>query len=298
MTKAAGPRKTILLTGGTGFLGSNLLKRLIGTHSFIVIKRSFSNVGRIQEMLPLLRTYDTDRVAIQRVFSENKIDLIIHCATNYGRKSVSLTEMTEANLILPLQLIQEAQAHGVSAFINTDTILDKRVSAYSLSKSQFVDWMRQASDSFVCVNVALEHFYGPLDDRSKFVTKVVTDLLSGVERIDLTPGQQRRDFIYIDDVVTAFEKVIEFTSSAEKAFYHFEVGTGRTVGIEEFVRMAKELVGNTETNLRFGAVPYRKNEVMESHVDISALLKLGWKPLTEVHDGLKKMIQLERKAIQ
>lgn len=292
--KTGGVKKTILLTGGTGFLGSNLLRGLLGTHSVILLKRSFSDVRRIRDLMPQVRAYDADRDAFPRVFAENRVDLVIHCATNYGRRSVSVTEMTEANLILPLRLIQEAKAHGVSAFINTDTILDKRVNAYSLSKSQFVDWMRQFSESMVCVNIALEHFYGPFDDRSKFVTKVVSDLIEGVGHIDLTPGKQRRDFIFIDDVVTAFHKVIDFSFSAAKSFYHFEVGTGRSIAIGDFVRMAKELTGNSSTELRFGAIPYRRNEIMESRVDVAELVRLGWRPRTSIREGLRKLIESER----
>lgn len=289
-------KKTILLTGGTGFLGSCLLRELIGTFSIVLLKRTSSDVSRIAGLMPSLRAYDIDREVFRRVFSENRIDLIIHCATNYGRRAVPVTEITDANLILPLRLIQEAKAHGVSAFINTDTILDKRINAYSLSKSQFVDWMRQFSESLVCANVALEHFYGPFDDRSKFVTKVVSDLLDGVSHIDLTPGLQKRDFIYIDDVVAAFRRVIDFAFGAERAFFHFEVGTGKTISIGEFVRMAKRLSGNSTTELRFGTIPYRKNEVMESRVNISALLKLGWRPRVSVREGLGKLIRMERGA--
>ena len=287
----------ILLTGGTGFLGSNLLARLVGKHSVIVLKRSFSDTGRIKHLLKKVRTYDIDRVPVKEVFDANKIDLVIHCATNYGRSSVPFTEITGANLILPLHLIQESREHGVAAFINTDTILDKGVSAYSLSKSQFVDWMKQFAESLICIDMALEHFYGPFDDRSKFVAKIILDLLNRVERIELTPGRQKRDFIYIEDIVSAFERVIDFTRSAAKSFYRFEVGTAQTIEIRDFVQMAKTLAGNTTTHLDFGALPYRGNEVMESRVDISALLALGWKPQTPLQKGLKETIQLEEKAL-
>ena len=52
----------------------------------------------------------------------------------------------------------------------------------------------------LCINIGLEHFYGPNDDDSKFVSYIIHNLLNEVEKIDLTKGKQKRYFIYIDDV--------------------------------------------------------------------------------------------------
>jgi nucleoside-diphosphate-sugar epimerase len=290
--------KTILLTGGTGFLGSNLLKRLVGDgYRVVALKRSFSKLVRLESVLGDVRFYNLDDVPLARVFEENPINLVVHCATNYGRRDISPTEIIEANLVLPLHLLQLAEARGCAGFINTDTILDKRVNHYSLSKKQFLDWLPMFSQKFFCANVALEHFYGPFDDRSKFVTRIILDLLDEVESIELTPGEQKRDFIFIDDVVEAFVKVIEFAAGAEHDIYRFEVGSNRTSTIREFVHLTKDLVGNRTTHLAFGALPYRENEVMESNVDITELALLGWRPQVELRDGLARTIELERNRL-
>lgn len=88
----------------------------------------------------------------------------------------------------PCNYWQYGKKHGIRAFINSDTILDKQVNHYSLSKRQFVDWLEHFRTDVTCVNVALEHFYGPGDDPSKFVMWVIRQLLAGTPRIDLTPG--------------------------------------------------------------------------------------------------------------
>ncbi|TRZ47706.1 NAD(P)-dependent oxidoreductase [bacterium] len=292
-------QKTILLTGGTGFLGSALLHRFVQDgYSVVLLKRSFSSVQRIKAVLPDIRPYDIDRVQLAQIFTENKIDMIIHCATNYGRRFVPPSEIIQANLMLPLHLLQLADTHQVGTFINSDTILDKGVNYYSLSKSQFVDWLRLFSQSILCANVTLEHFYGPFDDRSKFVTNILMQLLEQVEAIDLTLGTQRRDFIYIDDVVDAFCRVMEFCDHGGAGFFHFEVGTTQTISVRDFVELARELTGNIVTRLNFGALPFRANEVMESRVDVSALTRLGWTAKTDLRMGLQKTIQIEKGKIE
>lgn len=290
--------KTILLTGATGFLGSNLLPRLLREgFDVVVLKRSFSNVARIVDLLPQVSAFDIDRIPLQRVFEERRVHVIVHCATNYGRRAVQPTVITEANLTLPLHLLQLAAPHGVRGFVNSDTILDKRINNYSLSKSHFVDWMRLLSHEMTCVNAALEHFYGPHDDRTKFATYIVTSLLDAVTRIELTPGQQRRDFVHVDDVVDAFLCIIRFALEAPRGFHRFDIGTGTSIPIREFVETAREVVGNTTTVLDFGALPYREGEVMESTADIAPLRARGWKPRVALRDGLARMVEAERRGL-
>lgn len=57
--------------------------------------------------------------------------------------------------------------------------------------------------------------------------------------------------------------------------------------------MLKELMHNSKTILNFGAIPYRKNEVLSYEVDTSGLRLLGWKPEVPVREGLKKIIEIE-----
>jgi nucleoside-diphosphate-sugar epimerase len=290
--------KTILLTGGTGFLGSHLAKRLVYEgFDVIIIKRSTSKLSPLESIINQVRFYGLDSIDIEKIFQENVIDIIIHCATNYGRFAVPPTDIIQANLFLPLKILQIAENYPVKTFINTDTILDKRVSYYSLSKKHFLDWLYLFSQKMVCISVALEHFYGPFDDRSKFVSKIILDLLHEVDFIDLTLGEQKRDFIYIDDVVEAFMTLVNFSFDVPNNLYRYEIGTGKNIEIREFVQTVKTMTGNKVTRLNFGMLPYRENEIMESHVDISMLSRLGWQPQISLVEGLKYTIDQERSSI-
>ncbi|HTG80932.1 MAG TPA: NAD-dependent epimerase/dehydratase family protein, partial [Geobacteraceae bacterium] len=175
-------RRTILLTGSTGFLGSNLLRRLLqGGCTVVITTRTASDFWRIDDLRPMVTEFNIETNDLSEVFRRHAIDTIVHCATNYGRKEINDLLLLNANLVLPLTLLQLGAEHNVRRFINTDTVLDKRTSSYSLSKHQFKEWLKVYADRMTGINVALEHFYGPFDDESKFVTFIIRSLIKGVE---------------------------------------------------------------------------------------------------------------------
>jgi CDP-paratose synthetase len=287
--------KNILMTGATGFLGSNLLKKLIHeNYNIIVLKRSFSNTSRIRDSVHKIKCYNIDEINPEDIFIENKIDIILHCATNYGRREIAPSSLIQANLTMPLQLLELGKKKRVSCFINTDTILDKRVSHYSLSKSQFREWLELYARELICINVALEHFYGPYDDDSKFVPYIINSILNKTKKIDLTQGKQKRDFIYIDDVVSAFVMLIKNIGKFKKGFLNYEIGTGKSVEIQKLVRLVKKIAENNNTILNFGALPYRENEIMNSRANITEICKLKWKPEFTLEEGLRRTISIEK----
>ena len=296
---------TFAVTGATGYLGSHLTRRLhqMG-HKVIVLKRSGSNTARIAGILPDLTSYDIDVHPLDAIFNERRITCILHCATEYGRKAVSKASIIEANLVLPLRLLEAAIEHGTPFFVNADTVLDKRVNAYSLSKHQFRDWLAAQSTSICGINVALAHFYGPGDDATKFVGDMVRRLIAGDTRIALTPGEQLRDFVYIDDIVEAFVMILEHhmaplprsvaTGSLADSLYLYEIGSGQAVSIRQFMTTLRQIVGREDVVLDFGAIPYRPNEVMCSRARMEPLRTLGWRPRVSLAEGLLRTVSSER----
>jgi nucleoside-diphosphate-sugar epimerase len=196
-------------------------------------------------------------------------------------------------------LVSIASQFGLRTFINIDTVLPKAVSPYSLSKAQFREWLTSFFHrKLCCVNFALEHFYGPDDERSKFVTWIIYSMLNNVPQLDLTAGEQKRDFIYIDDVVTAFEAVFRKSVTLANGFYSYEVGSGRNIAVSDLVRLIKSEVGNTATELNFGAVPYRTNEEMLSQVNLRNMNSLGWAPNVTLETGIRNVIDFEKRKLK
>lgn len=286
------------MTGATGFLGSKLLERLIeqlDIYTVTVIKRSFSDIRRISHLK--FEYLDIDKIQFSDLFKEKKYDAIIHCATNYGRNHEKSSEIIESNLVLPLKLLEQGASHGVKMFINTDTILDKNVSDYSLSKKHFRNWLEKFSDRINCINLSLEHFYGPGDNDSKFVTDIIRKLLKKVPALELTKGNQTRDFIYIDDVVDAIMLLLVQNQHNSTGYSDYDIGSGNSISIKEFVSLVKKHCVNDSTLLNFGVIPYRSNEPMHVKIDTSELNKLGWKCNWDIDRGLIQTIKFERKLL-
>ena len=291
--------KSYFITGGTGFLGSRLANFLVENGAIIyMLKRKKSNLLRLKEIENQVHFVEEDEFSPINFFSKNKIDCVIHAATDYGQKNSDPLNIIETNLILPLDILNGAIANKVGVFINTDTVLDKKVNGYSLSKSQFRDWLKTRSTEIIAINVALEHFYGPLDNDTKFTTFIIRSLLNAVEDLNLTKGEQARDFIYVDDVILAFSQIIKGLKNKSNGFFSYQVGSGVPITIKEFVLLVKDLTGNTTTNLNFGAIPYRDNEAMNVSINLESLKRLGWISKTNLIEGLTRTIEIERLALQ
>ncbi|MEG6612856.1 NAD(P)-dependent oxidoreductase [Pseudoclostridium thermosuccinogenes] len=285
----------VLLTGATGFLGSHVLQELVKQNIYmVVLKRSFSNDYRIRKLRSGYTSYDIDRVSLSEIFEkESKIDAVIHCATSYGRQNEEVSDIFQTNVCFPLRLLEIASCYNTDIFINTDTFFCKMTTpngymqSYVLSKKQFKDWGRlfAGSEKIKFVNLQLEHLYGEGDDDSKFTSYVVNSCLSNVEKIDLTDGEQLRDFVYIEDVVSAFKKVL-FSKEKITGYNEYEVGYGKAVKVKDFVNTVKQETKSI-TKLNFGALPYRKNEILYSQADITKLRELGWVPKYDIQAGVR-----------
>jgi nucleoside-diphosphate-sugar epimerase len=108
--------------------------------------------------------------------------------------------------------------------------------------------------------------------------------------IKLTPGDQLRDFIYIDDVVAAYIAIINSLDIiGSQIVKEFEVGSGEVHTIKDFVLTAQRIIGSG-SELSFGALPHRENEIMYSMANLNPLLELGWECKTSMEAGIKKIV--------
>lgn len=286
----------IVLTGVTGYLGSNLAIALLKHgHSVIGLKRGSSSTNRINNIIDSLTLVDIERINFDSIFHEyGRIDVIIHTATNYGRNNDTIVDIFNANTFFPLCLLDAGAKAGVHGFLNTDTILDKYLNIYAFSKNQLLDWGRffAIREKIAFWNLKLEHFYGAHDDPAKFTAFIINSCLSNIPEIQLTPGYQRRDFIYIDDVVSAYLTLLDEIHVSPLGFKEYEIGSGVSIPIRDFVSLVKKLTGAI-TKLNFSALPYRDGEVMYSAANIIPLRELGWHCKHDIETGIIKLLATE-----
>jgi len=290
----------IFLTGASGFLGSVVaLHWLHAGHQVALLLRPNSKLDRLQGLhasFDIGRCTTDEEVAafVKRVQPE----VVVHTACAYGRQGETSLQLFDANLRLGLVLIQALQnAAEPVTFINSGSALAPEVSPYALSKNQFAQWGRmlatQNTGAFQFINVLLQHMYGPGDDASKFTTHVLHACHRNDPVLKLSAGEQARDFIYIDDVVSAYDTLLMQRHQLEPA-QDMDVGSGVAPSIRQFVESAHRLSGS-RTELLFGAIPYRANEAMHCLANLERMAQLGWTPAFDLDAGLKKTIELEFK---
>lgn len=281
--------KKILITGATGFLGSRLTYKLLELeYDVIVLKRRSSNLKRIKDIIKDIQVYEIEKNDISKPFRENKkIDAIIHTATCYGRDDESIATILEANVLFPLKIMETAASLNTPVFLNTDTVLSKHLNAYSLSKNHFLEWGKCFSKAgkIRFVNARLEQMYGPGDDDHKFTTYIIKNCLENRPELDLTYGEQKRDFIYIDDVVSAYSVLLNRAEMSKDMFLEYQVGSGKAISIREFAEKVHKITCSS-SRLNFGAVSYRENELMYSQADIEPLIQMGWSCNTDLEKGI------------
>lgn len=278
--------KTLLITGINGFLGSSLVKEFVADFNIIGLEHSNRNLHRLKNYD--LEVYSMEQGFPGKVFFEHKIDAVIHTATLYGKGGESIEDIAESNLFIPFKLLIMAITEKCGLFINTDTILDRYVNPYALSKRQFQEWLYILKGDIKIVNMKLEHFYGPGAGSKNFVTAMFERMVRNEPSIDLTMGEQSRDFVYIDDVVSAFKLILSKADTLKDEYNEYQVATMSNITIRELLKKIKDLTGST-TNLNFGALQYREDELMKSKSDNSHLACLGWAPKVTLDEGLRNL---------
>jgi len=109
----------------------------------------------------------------------------------------------------------------------------------------------------------------------------------------LSEGLQERDFIYIDDVISAYKVVVDNINDFTDSFTEIGVGANNLISIRELVLLVKKLINHTKTKLDFGAIPRRDGE-MQPDCEISFLGKLGGTPKYSLQDGIAESIWQSR----
>jgi len=291
--------KTILLTGATGFLGSHILKYLVKKkYNIIILKRSTSDIFRVIDIVDRITIYDIDKKPIELAFKNHKIDVVMHLATFYGKKQ-NYEHLIQTNIILGLNLISLSVKYKIDVFINTDTFFNNKntvqsyLSEYTTTKKHFLDWLSLKKDSIKIANMKIHHVYGENDSEDKFSMWLFHELSDGNKNIKLTTGVQLRDFIYVQDVVKAYE-VVMLNNQSFESMQEFNVSTGSKHSVKEFcIVMGCEILKDYQSVkkvLLFGAKDDNLDEIMDVDNDNSSLLELGWRPDFDLVSGIHNMI--------
>ena len=296
----------ILVTGATGFIGSHLVRRLLADGDEVVVAvRAGSSTWRLEDVLRDVDVVELDLSAPldDRLKRELRGVEVVHhlAAAGVNPRHDSGDEVVAANVVGTLRLLELATALDVHRLVYcgscfeygsgsglAEDALPKPQSDYAASKS--AAWLLAHSYSrrngLPVVSLRPFTVYGPMESSYRLVPATIMGALDG-RRIELTRGEQTRDFVYVDDAVTAF------TASASEntpTGGTFNVCTGVETSVAELAQCVVELAGAGE--LELGALPYRDNELWNLSGDPTAAREgLSWQAATPLRQGLERTIE-------
>lgn len=297
--------RRVILLGATGFLGSSIAKKLyLLDYKVLCIIRESSQLSRLDSILSHLEFLTVGEAGFDKKIKSFNADIIINTACLYQGNDVDISQLVYANLIFPLKIMESFGEKRV-VWINTSTSLSKDVNFYALSKWQFCEWGREMAkkSDFMFFNVVPEMFYGFGESNHRFLSFVMNSMMER-DRLPLTEGFQRRDIIYIDDLVDAYIVICELISNGNApafldqnnsgGYLDISVGTGYAPSIRDIAELIKEETKSTII-LDYGAVEVRKSEPRICIADTTILKNIGWEAKHTWREGIVKMLN-ERAA--
>lgn len=296
-------KKRILITGGSGFIGKHLRKKLSDYGAIIsIIDKNPGHVKSANVIQCDICNYENLKSAIQDITPE----IVFHLAAYIDRTSEFniIRKMIEVNLVGTLNLLEllkdfssfqsiviagTSEEYGNNRAPFKEDCREDPVSPYSFSKV-CISYLSKMLFNIYKLPISILRptlAYGPGQEETMFIPALIKTLLRN-ERFMMTPGEQTRDFIYIDDLVDAYIKA----GISEGHFGEiFNIGSGKAYKIKDVAyRIASFL--NKESLLEVGAKDYRKAEIMSYYADISkAKSCLNWMPQIDIYEGLKRTVK-------
>jgi len=287
--------KGVLLTGATGFVGRHVLQRL-RAEGFVTLalRRSSSPRQPDEEAGGLVRWLEADERLPRDFLEEHGVAAVIHAATAYTWAGVSLGGIANANLLLPLRIVDQLLECGMECdFINCGTCIPAHTNAYALSKRQFVEWLTLVAANqtrWRAVNLVLYYVYGGDEVGPNFSASLIAACRARAAEFLMTQGTQVRDFIHVTEAAAAVVEVLKQRSRIPYGFTSLDVGTGTGTSLRAFAEAAVRISG-APTRLRVGSLPPRTAEPPELVADTGPLDRLGWRSGVDVESGLKSVFE-------
>jgi len=317
-----------LVTGGAGFIGSNLVERLLKDGHNAVVLDNFSsgreenlafisNLELTPERYTLIKGDICDKDACNKACQG--IDAIFHQAAlrsvpksmkephEYNRVNIdgtlNMLEAARENKVKRFVFASSSSVYGdVDKFPEKETFYPQLISPYALSKLSGEYYCRIFSEHFGVETVCLRYFnvFGPrqaLDDQyAVVVPKFIRCILNDEQPPVFGTGRQSRDFTYIDNVVEAniLAAVSSLGLSADSkkpaaVFYGvFNVANGRDKTVLELIDCLNKIIGK---NIKPKFLPVRIGDVFRTNADISLIRKiLNFNPGIDFEKGLKRTV--------
>lgn len=313
------PSKTVLVTGGAGFIGSHLVDSLLSEDGWNVVVIDDLNDFYSPEIKhaniqsanasPNFKFVDLDirdAEGLAGVFDQNRFDCIVHLAARAGvRPSLKEPKLyAETNINGTLNLLELAREHGVKQFvfgssssvygINSkvpfaeDDRINQPISPYAATKAAGELICHTFSHLYDIRTVCLRFFtvYGARQ-RPDLAIHKFTKLITENRPIQVFgDGTSRRDYTYIDDIIQGVRASIDYDASMHEIF---NLGESETTELVRLIELIEENLGMKAIIER---QPMQPGDVPVTFADISKAKRLlGYDPKTKIEDGIPKFVE-------
>ncbi len=291
----------IVITGATGYIGSNLLVKLIEeNYDVYVLVRKKSDLSNIEEYLEahkILNILD-NRTLLYEKMRNIRPDIFIHLAgifiSNHSEENIN--ELFDSNIRDSAVILDAVCNGGCKNIINTgsywqmyDNEVYNPVNLYAATKEAFEKIIEYYIQNFECKAITLRLFdtYGKNDKRNK-ILNILNNLKDG-QKIDMTKGEQFIYMCHIDDVVKAYIEAINQVQFLENGKHKVYAIRGELpIKLKDIVNRYVK-ISNKKLDINWGGREYRKKEIINPSGYGEVLP--NWKPSIDLDTGLKDLIE-------
>lgn len=299
----------IYIHGASSFIGRHFIKKLVEYNIHIIIfARNTSNLKYLDNTnskgLITIKFYDASLEDIVSKYPENnkqKDGVFIDFAwLGVFNKYRNAPEQIFVNIPMVINSIKLAAKLGVKHWIGFGSQAEYGVKNHRISEDELCSPSTVYGKSkLICSQIADEmcklydieftwlrlfSSYGPDDNHDWLIPYLIKEMLQN-NPIDATKGEQEWDYIYVDDILALLFKLIKSNGIGIA-----NLGYGQPIKINALIEKIKKLT-NSSSEIKYGSIPYRTDQVMYMCADISKLKTLmNWAPHTTIDDGLISVI--------
>lgn len=288
-----------MIFGASGFLGSWATRILSNDHEIYAILRKESDSFRIMNLKNINIIREDPRLWFQLI-NDIKPDCILLLNWSGVENSNRNSELQFTNVSSYRILINQAIKEKVPKIIGfgsqaelgaisnniLESALDNATTLYGKAKIECrklgIEASRNTSTRFTWVRIFST--YGPMDSESWLIPSAIIKLAAS-EPFESTPGRQEWSFLHAYDFANAIKLIIECDSNQNI----YNLGNPTTNTVFEVLSLIGTMIGRKNL-IKFGAIPYRSDQVMRLKPVCESLLNLGWKPKITIEAGIKQTI--------
>lgn len=279
--------ETIFLIGGSGFIGKNLARCFADRYNVSVYDKFIDQ--DFFSSYPSIKTFELDLVEDTIPLHSSTPDYIINLASIVtAERDMSLFDgLISSNLKILLNLYERfkdekqlklfiqfgsSEEYGAENSPFKEENRESPSSPYALVKQLTTNtsMMLYQNYDFPIMVVRPGNLFGSLQNKSKFIPYVIEQLKKNLP-LNVSPCEQKRDFIYIDDFVFSIGRLLQSYSKCLGQIVN--VSSGESLSLKGIIEFCKQTLQST-SEVHYGALPYRANEVMDLKCSVSKLSQL------------------------